>query len=56
MPKGGMGGKSGLHGHAVPDNVRREKPRASAAQSQGKCHRKQTARSRKGEGKGETVR
>ena len=30
------GGKSGLHGSTVPDNVRRGKP-------QGKCHRKQTA-------------
>ena len=35
-PKGGPGGKSGLHGHTVPDNVRR-------AQAQGKCHREQTA-------------
>ena len=33
-------GKSGLHGHAVPDNVRREKARASRRQAQGKCHRK----------------
>ena len=33
---GYRGGKSGLHGHAVPDNVRRGRP-------QGKCHRKQTA-------------
>lgn len=38
MPKGGRGGKSGLHGNTVPDNVRRGRP-------QGKCHRKQTARS-----------
>ena len=30
------GGKSGLHGKTVPDNVRRGRP-------QGKCHRKQTA-------------
>ena len=30
-------GKSGLHGHAVPDNVRRGQP-------QGQCHRNQTAR------------
>jgi hypothetical protein len=30
------GGKSGLHGSTVPDNVRRGRP-------QGKCHRKQTA-------------
>src|ERR1043166_3053183 len=35
-PKGRRGGKSGLHGHTVPDNVRRGGP-------QGKCHRKQTA-------------
>src|ERR1043165_5375186 len=33
MPKGGAGGKSGLHGQTVPDNVRRKKPRASAANS-----------------------
>ena len=32
----GRGGKSGLHGSTVPDNVRRGRP-------QGKCHRKQTA-------------
>ena len=32
IPKGGRGGKSGLHGHTVPDNVRRGQP-------QGKCHR-----------------
>ena len=31
------GGKSGLHGNAVPANGRRGRP-------QGKCHRKQTAR------------
>jgi hypothetical protein len=30
------GGKSGLHGMTVPDNVRRGRP-------QGQCHRKQTA-------------
>lgn len=30
------GGKSGLHGETVPDNVRRGRP-------QGKCHRKDTA-------------
>ena len=30
-------GKSGLHGNTAPDNVRRGRP-------QGKCHRKQTAR------------
>jgi NAD(P)-dependent dehydrogenase (short-subunit alcohol dehydrogenase family) len=35
--KAAGGGKSGLHGDAVPDNVRRRRP-------QGKCHRKQTAR------------
>ena len=29
--KAALRGKSGLHGHTVPDNVRREKPRASAA-------------------------
>jgi hypothetical protein len=38
-PKGRRGGKSGLHGHAVPDNVRRGQP-------QGQCHRKQTAAAR----------
>src|SRR5262249_60979927 len=32
----GRGGKSGLHGHAVPDNVRRGRP-------QGNCQRKYTA-------------
>ena len=37
-PKGGRGGKSGLHGHTVPDNDRR-------ARAQGKCHREQTAAS-----------
>jgi len=42
MPKGGTGGKSGLHGHTVPDNVRRGQPH-------GKCHRKHTATSRKGD-------
>ena len=26
MPKGGRGGKSGLHGQTVPDNVRRDEP------------------------------
>ena len=26
MPKGGRGGKSGLHGRTVPDNVRRDRP------------------------------
>ena len=39
MPKGGRGGKSGLHGQTVPDNVRRGRP-------QGKCHREQTATAR----------
>ena len=34
--KAAGGGKSGLHGNTVPDNVRRGRP-------QGKCHRKQTA-------------
>jgi hypothetical protein len=50
------GGKSGLHGKAVPANGRRGRP-------QGQCHRKQTARARLGPrersrpaGKGETVR
>ena len=38
-PKGGRGGKSGLHGQTVPDNVRRGRP-------QGKCHREQTAAAR----------
>ena len=37
VPKGGAGGKSGLHGHTVPGNARRGRP-------QGKCHREQTAR------------
>ena len=32
----GRGGKSGLHGSTVPDNLRRGRP-------QGQCHRKQTA-------------
>jgi hypothetical protein len=36
-PKGGAGGKSGLHGHAVPDNIRR-------VQAQGKCHRERDRR------------
>jgi len=35
-PKGCRGGKSGLRGQAVPDNIRR-------ARAQGKCHREQTA-------------
>src|SRR5437660_1905032 len=48
MPKGGRGGKSGLHGDTVPDNVRRGRP-------QGKCHRKQTACPVRRAGKGETV-
>jgi hypothetical protein len=50
-------GKSGLHGDTVPDNVRRDCP-AQAGRSQGKCHRKRTARcSRKVKaGKGEKVR
>src|SRR3954462_11194508 len=34
--KGGRRGKSGLHRHTVPDNVRRGRP-------QGKCHRERTA-------------
>ena len=34
--KGGGRGKSGLHRHAVPDNIRRGQP-------QGKCHRERTA-------------
>ena len=38
-PKGGRGGKSGLHGQTVPDNVRRGQP-------QGQCHREQTAAAR----------
>ena len=41
------GGKSGLHGDTVPDNVRRGRP-------QGKRHRKQTAARQ--DGKGERVR
>jgi len=50
VPKGRRGGKSGLHGHTVPDNVRRGQP-------QGKCHRNQTACPASAEaGKGETVR
>ena len=36
MGKPARGGKSGLYGNTVPDNVRRGRP-------QGKCHRKQTA-------------
>ena len=44
------GGKSGLHGHTVPDNVRRGRP-------QGKCHREADRPiSRSGDGKGEKVR
>jgi len=39
------GGKSGLHGIKVPDNVRRGQP-------QGKCHRNKPPRLR---GKGEKV-
>ena len=39
IPKGGRGGKSGLHGQTVPDNVRRGQP-------QGQCHREQTAAAR----------
>ncbi len=35
-PKGRGGGKSGLHRHTVPDNIRRGQP-------QGKCHRERTA-------------
>jgi hypothetical protein len=35
-----VGGKSGLHGTTVPDNVRRARERSLA---QGKCHRKQVA-------------
>ena len=35
-PKGGRGGKSGLHRHTVPDNIRRGRP-------QGQCHRERTA-------------
>ncbi len=37
-PKGGWRGKSGLHRHTVPDNVRRGRP-------QGQCHRERTASS-----------
>ena len=37
-PKGGRRGKSGLHRHTVPDNVRRGRP-------QGQCHRERTASS-----------
>ena len=50
-PKGGRGGKSGLHGQTVPDNVRR-------VRAQGQCHREQTAAARcvLSRGKGETVR
>src|SRR5579862_8659975 len=49
-PKGCRGGKSGLHGRAVPDNVRR-------VRAQGQCHREQTAAVRSVcRGKGETVR
>ncbi len=44
VPKGRTGGKSGLHGHAVPDNIRREDASREARQSQGQCHREQTAR------------
>jgi N-acetyl-anhydromuramyl-L-alanine amidase AmpD len=35
MPKGGRGGKSGLHGRTVPDNVRRGSPHASGNGPQG---------------------
>ena len=35
-PKGGWRGKSGLHRHTVPDNIRRGRP-------QGQCHRERTA-------------
>ena len=38
-PKGCGRGKSGLHRHTVPDNVRRGRP-------QGQCHRERTARLR----------
>jgi|GEM_PF-2062362 len=41
VPKGRGRGKSGLHRHAVPDNVRRGRP-------QGKCHRERTAPSSEG--------
>ena len=48
--KGSRGGKSGLRGQAVPDNIRR-------VRAQGKCHREQTANPAYGRGgKGETVR
>src|SRR5262249_62275965 len=46
-PKGRRGGKSGLHGRTVPDNVRRGQP-------QGKCHGEGDRRP--SAGKGETVR
>ena len=38
-PKGCGRGKSGLHRHTVPDNIRRGRP-------QGQCHRERTARLR----------
>ena len=40
-PKGRGGGKSGLHGQTVPDNVRRGFARKR--NPQGKCHRERTA-------------
>ena len=41
QPKGCGGGKSGLHRHTVPDNIRRGQP-------QGQCHRERTASSSEG--------
>ena len=37
--KAALRGKSGLHGHAVPDNVRREEAARKRGEPQGKCHR-----------------
>ena len=41
-PKGRRGGKSGLHGHTVPDNVRRGRT-LRGVKLQGQCHRERTA-------------
>jgi hypothetical protein len=48
MPKGGGGGKSGLHGNTMPDNLRPGS--GDFREPEGKRHRKQTPAVRRGKG------
>src|SRR5215471_1480250 len=55
-PKGRRGGKSGLHGHTVPDNVRRDQSPSGAKPRDSATEKRPPRRVAYSRGKGEMVR